>query len=231
MVVEDDDINRRGMIGLMAECEDIELIAAITHTEAMAWDGRWEEVDVVLVDAADDRAQGDQFPGVAVVERVRRRRAPHQTTVVVVTGHFFDDALRRRLQEARADFLYHRSELAERRTLYDVVLHPERHRHIPGPEDPEEGRRLGVTVTSRVNQAVTYALEHGLVEALRGRSLPRTRAWMRLRREFNREARLTPMTMDGNLPDRAQDLPSMPQIARFLTWATRLKAHTTASRR
>jgi len=37
------------------------------------------------------------------------------------------------------------------------------------------------------------------------------------------DARLTPMTAGGHLPDRNQDLPVLPQIARFLTWATRVK--------
>jgi CheY-like chemotaxis protein len=228
VVVEDDDINRRGIAGLLAECDGIGLVAALTHQEAMRWEGCWEEVDMVLVDAADERAQGDQFPGVAVVQLVRSRRTPHQTLVVVITGHFFDDALRRRLREARADFLYHRTELAERQALYDIVLHPESHRRIPDPDNPEAELRYGVTDATRVNRAVAYALEHRLGEALEQRSGQRTRAWLHLRRRFNEEARLTAMTSDGLLPDRPQDLPSLPQIARFLAWATQVKAHTTS---
>ena len=231
VIVEDDDINRLGMTGLLSACDEIEVVAALSHQEAMRRDARWEDVDVVLVDAADERAQVDQFPGVAVVQLVRRHRAPHQTTVVVITGHFFDDALRRRMREARADFLYHRSELADGRALYDVVLHPESHRRIPGPEDPEAELRQGVTDATRVNRAVAYALEHRLDEVLASRPQRRTRAWLHLRRRFNREAGLTPMTTHGLLPDRAQDLPSLPQIARFLAWATRIKPHTTTSAR
>jgi len=30
-------------------------------------------------------------------------------------------------------------------------------------------------------------------------------------------------TTDGRSPDRAQELPSLPQIARFLSWATKVK--------
>lgn len=52
---------------------------------------------------------------------------------------------------------------------------------------------------------------------------PRSRKWLRLRQEFNEEARLNPVTADGRIPDRPQALPSLPQIARFLEWATRTK--------
>ncbi len=225
VVVEDDEVSRRGMTSLLAECDGVELVAGLSHQEAMRW--RWEDVDVALVDAADERAEGDQFPGVAVVQLVRRQRAPHQTVVVVITGHFFDDALRRRLREARADFLYHRTELADRRALYDAVLNPDNHRRVPGPQDTEAERRHGVSSATRVNRAVAYALEHRLQERLAHRS-GRRRAWLHLRRQFNDEARLTPMTSDGRLPDRQQDMPSLPQITRFLAWATRVKAHTTS---
>ncbi len=225
VVGEDDEVNRRGITSLLAECEGVELVAGVSHQEAMHW--CWEEVDVALVDAADERAEGDQFPGVAVVQQVRRQRAPHQTMVVVVTGHFFDDALRRRLREARADFLYHRTELADRRVLYDAMLNPDNHRRVPGPQDTEAERRHGLSNATRVNRAVAFALEHRLEERLAHRTGSR-RAWLHLRRQFNDKARLTPMTSAGNLPDRQQDMPSLPQITRFLAWATRVKAHTTA---
>lgn len=223
-IVEDDEINLRGMTSLLADCPEIELVAALTHREAMSQDGDpWQNVDVALVDAADERAPGDQFPGVAVVQLIRRHRAPQQTTVVVITGHFFDDAVRRRMREARADFFYHRSELYDRQALYDAVLHPDAHRRVPGPEDPEAEIRQGVGRATRVNRAVEHAMEQGLDKALTHRPPTRRRAWLRMRREFNRVAQLTPMTTDGRLPDRSQELPSLPQIARFLAWATRVK--------
>jgi hypothetical protein len=72
------------------------------HDQALASAGWWE-VDVVVVDAADDRRDDDHFPGVEVVEIVRRHRSVHLTTIIVITGHFFDDAVRTRIREAKAD--------------------------------------------------------------------------------------------------------------------------------
>jgi CheY-like chemotaxis protein len=222
MVVDDDDINRHGMAGLLASDERVAVAATLSHVDAMVWAGDWSLVDVALVDAADDRADGDQFPGVGVVERMRRQ-ASRRLTVVVVTGHFFDDAIRRRMWEAGADFFYHRSELADRRVLLRVVLEPEACRRVPAPHDPDAQFRLGVTGATRVNRAVAHAVERDVARTLAQRGEPRSRRWLRLRRDFDREARLTPMTAGGHLPDRNQDLPALPQIARFLAWATRVK--------
>jgi CheY-like chemotaxis protein len=222
IVVDDDDINRHGMAGLLASDDRLHVAAALSHDEAMAWAGDWSLVDVALVDAADDRVAGDQFPGVHVVERMRRD-ASRRLTIVVVTGHFFDDAIRRRMWEAGADFFYHRSELADRRVLLRVVLEPEACRRVPAPHDPDAQARLGVTETTRVNRAVAHAVDRDVARTLAERGDPRSRRWLRLRRDFNREARLTPLTAGGHLPDRNQDLPALPQIARFLTWATRVK--------
>ena len=222
MVVDDDDINRHGMAGLLELDDRVHVAAALSHDEAMAWAGDWSLVDVALVDAADDRAEGDQFPGVHVVERMRRE-ASRGLTIVVVTGHFFDEAIRRRMWEAGADFFYHRSELADRQALLRVVLEPEACRRIPPPHGSEAQIRLGVTEATRVNRAVAHAVDRDVARTLAERGDPRSRRWFRLRRDFNREARLTPMTADGHLPDRNQDLPALPQIARFLTWATRVK--------
>ncbi len=221
VIIDDDDINRRGMACLLADTPGIEVVAALGHGEGRAWPGDWSGVDVLLVDAADERAVGDQFPGVAVVEHVRRQGPPGRPRVVVVTGHLFDDAVRRRMREARADFFYHRSEVADAQALADAVLRPAA-RPLPAV-DAEAELRHGVTRTTQVNRAVGYAVDNGIEPLLVDRPRPASRAWLRLRRDFNRVARLTPMTTDGRQPDRAQELPSLPQIARFLAWATRVK--------
>ena len=222
VVVDDDDINRRGIASLLEEDAGIEVVASVTHAEALAREDLWDGVDVALVDAADERNDADHFPGVAVVEEIRRRRPRGETVIVVITGHFFDDAVRRRMREAQADFYYHRSEVGDARSLRDAVLHPEAHRRVPGPVDAEDLFNQGVTDETRVNRAVAYAAEHDLEAAMASEDRPR-RSWLRLRREFNREARLSPATVDGRLPDRPQALPSRPQIVRFLRWATRVK--------
>jgi CheY-like chemotaxis protein len=222
VIVDDDDINRRGMASLLAEDAGIEVAGSITHADALGRPELWAGVDVVLVDAADERNEADNFPGVAVVEEVRRHRPRGRARIVVITGHFFDDAVRRRMREAEADYYYHRSEVGDARSLRDAVLRPEEHRRVPDPIDPGELFNQGVTDETRVNRAVTYAAEHGLQGTMAERDRPR-RSWERLRREFNREARLSPATTDGRLPDRRQEAPSRPQILRFLAWATRVK--------
>jgi DNA-binding NarL/FixJ family response regulator len=226
VVVDDDDISRRGMASLLAESPEVSVVAAMSHTDALGWDSGWDHVDVALVDAADENSDTDHFPGVAVVERIRLRRAPQQTMIAVVTGHFFDDAVRRRMREARADFFYHRIDVKDAGALYDAVLRPRSARRgVPAEVDAEAEFCQGVTATTRVNRAVAYAIEHGLEQRLADRQQPRSRFWLRLRREFNHAARLNPVTTDGRSPDRPQELPSLPQIARFLAWATKVKTN------
>ncbi len=136
VVVDDDDINRRGMANLLAEDTAIDIVASLTHAEALDRPSPWDEIDVVLADAADERNRADHFPGVAVVEEVRRHDRGGQT-VVVITGHFFDDAVRRRMREAKADFYYHRTVVCDARSLRDAVFRPDAQRWVPGPADPE----------------------------------------------------------------------------------------------
>lgn len=218
MIVDDDDISRHGLAAILSAAADLDVIAVLDHVRALAWDG-WQQADVVLVDAADERRADDQFPGVAVVQAIRASGA--RATVIVLTGHFFDGAIRRRMKEAKADYFYHRSELADAAVLLAVVRDPAR--RVPEPLDPEEAIKHGVSAGSRVNAAVAHALAENLPDRLAERSNPRSRVWERLRREFNRHARLAAMTSDGRTPDRDQDVPSLPQIARFLVWATRVK--------
>ncbi|GLY86613.1 hypothetical protein [Actinoallomurus iriomotensis] len=226
VVVDDDAVNRHGMAALLSASDRITLAGAYDHDEALTVDDVWSEADVAIVDAADHRRTTDQFPGVAVVEHIRRHA--QRLTVIVVTGHFFDDAVRRRMREARADFFYHRADMADAEALYDAVLHPESaRRRVPEPRDPEGQFRHGVSEHTRVNRAVGYALENALEERLAEHAEPRSRRWLRLRGDFNRVARLTPVTSDGRRPDRPQDEPSLPQITRFIAWAMKVK-HPTA---
>lgn len=223
VVVDDDAVNRHGMAALLSASDEISLVAALDHDDAVAVTDVWADADVAIVDAADHRRATDQFPGVAVVEHVRRH-GPAKLTIIVVTGHFFDDAVRRRMREARADFFYHRADMADAKALYEAVLRPESaRRRVPEPRDPEGQFRHGVSEHTRVNQAVGYALENSLEERLAEHAEPRSRRWLRLRGEFNRVARLTPVTSDGRRPDRPQDEPSLPQITRFIAWAMKVK--------
>jgi DNA-binding NarL/FixJ family response regulator len=224
MIVDDDDIDRRGMSSVLSDGPEIEVVAALTHREALQSSTRWSCADVVLVDAADERLNDDQFPGVQVVDQIRRVHAGRPPTIIVVSEHYYDDALRRRMHEARPDYFHHRTHLNDGDALRRMVLHPQYvSAAVPPCLDLETQFRHGVTEYSRVNRAVTFARDRDLLELLATRPEPRSRAWLRLRKDFNREARLNPVTTDGRTPDRAQDYPSLPQISRFLTWATRVK--------
>jgi CheY-like chemotaxis protein len=224
VVVDDDDISRRGLTELLADRPELEVAGSMVHDEALEWDSEWDTVDIALVDAADSRRDDDHFPGVGVVDHIRRRRSREQTMVIVLTGHFFDDAVRRRMREAQADFFYHRSELQESADLYQAILHPEQARSgVPDEMDPESQFRLGVVRSTRINEAVRYSRSTGLGGKLIGREGDRSRSWSRLRTSFNDVAHLNPVNADGTPPDRHQRDPSLTQIERFLNWATRTK--------
>ncbi len=221
-VVDDDEVSRRGLVELLNEQAEVEVVG-LTHVTAVTWTEEWDGMDVAIVDACDERRTDDQFPGVAVVEAIRRRRGADRTRVIVRTGQFFDDAVRHRMREARADYFFHRSELRDVESLRDVVLHPERFRPgVPDIARPDAVLRLGVGPSTRVNSAVTAAVENGMIELAPGRPV-RSRSLARRRHRFNETARLFPLNSDGTVPDRNQTDPSMPQIARFLQWATRSK--------
>ena len=224
VVVDDDDISRRGLTELLADRPELEVAGSLVHDEALEWDSEWDTIDIAIVDAADSRRDDDHFPGVGVVDHIRRRRSRDQTMVIVLTGHFFDDAVRRRMREAQADFFYHRSELQESADLYEAILHPEQPRSgVPGGTDPEARFRLGVVSGTHVNDAIRFSRSTGLEAKLTGRQGDRSRSWSRLRTSFNDVAHLNPVNADGTPPERIQHDPSLTQIERFLNWATRVK--------
>jgi DNA-binding NarL/FixJ family response regulator len=223
IVVDDDDISRRGLAALLDDSSDITVVGAFTHGDAVNLVDAWNRVDVVVVDAADERMEEDQFPGVRVVEQIRRHRTSEQTLILVLTGHYFHAALRRRMREARADFLYHRSELQDTDDLLRAVLHPDQARTLPREDDLEELMRHGVSAHTRVNEAIAYAQSDAMADSFTEPGAPRSRRWLAQRREFNRVARLAPVNRDGLPPDREQREPSVVQIERFLRWATRIR--------
>ena len=233
VVVDDDDLSRRGMAELLGDRAELAVVASLTHEQAVRHP-RWDGIDVAIVDAADEDRRGDQFPGVGVVEAIRDRGGD-QTAVVVVTGHFFDDAVRRRMREAGADFFYNRIEFHDAATLYTAVLEADQqsNRGVPAESDPESMFRLGVIPNTRVNAGVRFLEERTPEQEGAGGSFRRARARLRYRSRFAHEARLNPVNADGRPPDRDQTAPSFPQIQRFLDWATKTKdrRHDTPGRR
>lgn len=224
VVIDDDDLSRRGIVAILNDDPRVEVVASGDHDTALAALSSWPDVDVALVDAADTRRTDDHFVGASVVAAIRRRWPRQQVTVIVITGHFFNDAVRRRMREAEADLFFHRTELQDASVLCDTVADPPGAgaAPVPDPLDPEAQFRLGVTDASRVNDAVAHGLADPWVDDATGRPPgPRSRSWGHLRERFNEVARLNPVTSDGRPPDREQTTPSRPQFERFLRWATR----------
>jgi len=224
VVVDDDDLSRRGMAELLGDRPDLQVLAALTHDQALRHP-RWDGVDVALVDAADARQEDDQFPGVEVVEAVRERGGD-RTTVIVITGHFLDDAVRRRMREAGADYYYNRIDIQDAAALYQAVLSckDQPPPGVPPEQDPEHMFRLGVTEGTRVNDGVRFAREHPVDSGLSAGRTRGARARLRYRRIFGRQTHLNPVNSDGRPPERAQEDPSISQIQRFLDWATKTKS-------
>src|ERR1700728_3856011 len=73
-VVDDDMGVRTGRVSAL-ESAGLRVAVACDHDEALSGAGPWADVDVVLVDAWDASQAWDRFPGVRVVESVRRVRS------------------------------------------------------------------------------------------------------------------------------------------------------------
>jgi CheY-like chemotaxis protein len=228
VVVDDNDLTLPGFLLALRESPEVELVAGLSHDEALAWTGVWGSVDVVVVDAADEGRAGDQFPGVAVVRRIRAEAGGRQPLVVVVTGHYLHDGLRHRMAAAEADFFFLRSELRSPGALVDVVLHPDNHRRgVPAPADADAGRLLGVGPAAEVESFVEWVDGRDLGPALTGedrsRDQPRSRRWARLRKEAAGAGRIEPMNMTTGDAPRGQGVPSIRQLARLWAWAARIR--------
>lgn len=110
-VIDDDLWVRTGRATALTGA-GLRVVAACDHAAALALGPDvWDQVDVALVDAWDGREAWDRFPGVAVVEAIRRRRTPAETLIVVISGHVVSDVLRLRMAEAGADFFYGHEEV------------------------------------------------------------------------------------------------------------------------
>jgi DNA-binding NarL/FixJ family response regulator len=207
-IVDDDLWIRNGRAQALATVDAIDVVATLDHAQAIDAAGLWESVDVALVDAWDHRAGFDRFPGVAVVETIRRARTPAETTIIVITGHVVNDMLRLRMAEAGADYFYGHDDVGGVAELVAVVTEPgSDHR----PEVPAETMRgLGVLPGSRPNAALAWIRDEGFDAAFSGESqkaLPVSRrAIMRIRREISAIARVaepqpTGGTHDARWPD------------------------------
>lgn len=220
VVVDQDEVARTGCQVLLRRHPQVAEVVGFSHDAAIDHD-RWCDADVVVLDPVDPRRPKDQIPGAAVVERVRAASRSGRARVVVISATRPDDPVRRRLREAGADAYFQRAQVHEVDRLHRAVLAGEPDDGVPEPVDREAMHRLGITARSRVNRGVEAAFAERLVPGA-GWVGPRGRDRLARRTRFNDAALLTPVGADGRPPDRAQDVPSLAQIQRFVAWATRI---------
>lgn len=203
-------------------------MGSMAHSEALEWPGPWDSVDVVFVDATDEMANTDNFPGVEVAAHVRTQQRTSRATVVVVTGHFFNPGLRWRMKEAGADLFFHRSQLRTPDRLRQALLHPEQFsdRNAVPPVRDAVVRRLGIGRSTSVNTFVRLVRDSGLGPTFERKGSPPVprRQWMAYRRWLGDRARIKVVNMaEGTTPSH-QDRrsPSTPQLRKLFTWAARV---------
>ena len=218
VIVDNEAIGRSGTATLLGSNPLIDVVAILDHDEALAI-ASWADDDVAAVDAAAEEREGDQFPGVAVVEAIRKQRSTSETRIIILTARAFHPALRRRMREARADLLYNRYELARDLTpLIRAVLGQEEPGQAHLDESVEEQqalRELGVSKQTRVNAALAHADETEVGLFLNSGTAPRSnRRRITMRKRFDKFAQLDPRSTSGESL-RSSSIPSWSQIERF----------------
>ena len=226
VIVDDDLWIREGRAAALRACGTVDIVATADHPTAQSAVALWDDVDVVIVDAWDHRAGFDHFPGVAVVEQVRRHRRPDQTTVIVVTGHVVNMMLRARMTEAGADFLYGHDDVADLDDLIGIIFQPDPCRSPA--VSPADLARMGIAPGSRPNAALTWVRTHDLTNAFDAESQKALgisrRAIMHIRREIGTLARVTDQTTSG----REHDLlwPEWRTVVQFINRVRGADEHT-----
>ena len=221
VIVDNDPVTRGGLSAILDGFSEIELVRSVDHDTALSFTEEWDAIDVAIVDASDSRRrEGDQFPGVAVVQSARTRRAPGDLTLVVLTGQALHQGLQRRMWEAGADFFYPRDEGMTESELAGVVLRPEEKRRMDTMPVELPGE-LGVGPRTTVNKVLARldspeareALKHGGAKKSDPHG-PRSRWWDHLRELAGGPGGLTPRKASGDLA-LDQDKPSIVQLRKF----------------
>lgn len=227
MLIDDNELTLDAFAAPLRRCAGVDLVAAVGHTDALAIES-WSDIDVVVLDAADEKRVGDQFPGVGVVRHIRARQGLARPVIAIVTGHFQNDGLRRRMAEVDADFFFHRANLRSVDILTDFVLDPDVYRRaIPPVSGDARDVAPGLTHRSRVDELVSYVeryeLEGELMETRTGHGATSRRAWLRHRRALSEIARIDAVNLTtGTSPRSEQRYPSIHQVRRLWLWAARV---------
>jgi DNA-binding NarL/FixJ family response regulator len=215
-IVDDDLWIRSGRSEALAKVESLEVVATLDHGAALADPDLWSSVDVAVVDAWDRNAGFDRFPGVTVVEAIRRVRSRTETVIVVISGHVLNDMLRLRMAEAGADYFYGHDDVSDVRHLSQAVIRArDGHGH-----DIESARLDAATALggARPNAALSWIEERSMQGAFSGESqkaLPVSRRTiMRMRRELGNLSQSQPVSNSGSQAPLTS--PSWRQIRRFI---------------
>lgn len=194
-IIDDDYWTLQGQRARLADHPGIEVVATLGHAEAAAWTTEWDDIDIAVIDAFDPSETFDRFPGVGVVESLRRQRRAGQTTAVVISGHMHNQLLKQRMFEAGADFYYHRSDIQTVDSLVEAIL-----RTPPGNRAREADvarlRELGLRPGARPNAAIAEVVNAEMQDALHPVESQKStdasrRAFINLRGHVARQAKLT----------------------------------------
>ena len=204
-IVDDDIWVRTGRAAALSTA-GLDVVASVTHEEALEVGRSWAGIDVMVVDAWDARAAFDKFPGVRVVQSVRQQRSPSQTRIVIITGHVFNELLRCRMADAGADELYGHDDVADVPSLVAVV------------RGLTKARPQTTTGAGNPAAALDWLSKSGYEDAFNGESQKMLnasrRAIMRIRREVGNRAGLGAESNGG--PQRASTGPTWRQVVRYV---------------
>ncbi len=211
LIVDDDPWLRAGRRAVLEEAAGVIVVDAVDHHVA-ADRTDWDDVDVVVLDAHDPRAEFDHFAGVVVAERVRRASA--SIRIVVLSGHAYNDVLRLRMAEAGADEFHAHRDVDTAEELVRIVTEP-----ALDTDAPEDARRiardrLGVAAGASVNDGVRWAREHLAPDALGPDGAPR----MSRRRTITARSKLSELMGLRATPTSAarRTTPTWREVSSFL---------------
>lgn len=197
-IIDDDLWIRTGRRTALSQFPDIEVVAAVEPDTAMSLD--WNEVDVAVVDAHDPSQPWDRYPGVRVVEAIRKTRKSSETTIIVISGRLLEPMLRLRMAEAGADYFYAHIDVPTPESLARIIQHPSPS-SLASPPDDRLLAEIGLRSWSRPNEALRWLEVSGNERFFRGTGTQKTaggsrRVLDRVRDQVSRVAHLDPALGD-----------------------------------